>query len=490
VPLLRTPKLEIVKFQIFLSTVDPDCQLRFVPRATYFYAQLLERIAQPRFLRDGSVLAFDLMSMHSAVQNVPDMKSTLHAIVDDEFLQLLRGDIPYFHTKASQQHLYTSREILANFFSLSGIANAKRKLDNFEQSDIDEQSALLAISLGDKHAYKPKENTRQTLTQTPTDTRIRNGDAHNLLDLANHITGSSFQPGHEPARWLSLYGDVSGTDLRAEAGDSAFFGGAWGILLALQAVESSISNQTNSANLQEFLDHQALLWAHELERHNNPIQSLGFAGLGGEFFAHSQLITLNSKRWGFLSASIENRLNEVMPSIKKDSWLDVIGGTAGLLLGCAKLVDLDLSTKVKDSLPKVISEATIHLINSTTNFADYTVWHVPGERLPLLGYAHGWAGIVVALSSALKYCDPELRKESSNCIDRSRAYPESLYLSSKEWFDHRSSKEPNRSTNIKPLDNSWCNGTAGLLRGLLELKPDKGNIISDGILHLSCIGSA
>ncbi len=464
-----TPK-NIALYKEFLSTVDAGCQLRFVPRATNFYVQLLERMSQPRLLRDASTLARDLFSLHNAVQTFSDIGSTLHAIVDDEISQLLKGDVPYFYTKAGHTHIYTSTGCLTHFFSSSGIANATKKLNEFEQSDVDEQSVLLAISLGDRHAYHPKVPSQDGLS-IGSSIRSSHSDVQNLLDLATHIVDGSFQPSHEPARWLSLYGDVSGKDLRAEAGDRAFFGGAWGILLALQAVTSSISNSTNTSVLSDFLDRQALLWQHELERTDSTIQSLGFAGFGGDLFSQSQLIELDENRWGYLSLSVKNRLSQASLSIKDDSWLDVIGGTAGLLLGCTKLRENDLSPDINQAVEDVLSIATTHLVASITESDAGPAWLVPGERLPLLGYAHGWAGIVVALSSASRYCDLHLQRSISDCLNRTKAYPESLYMSYGQWFDHRSAKGKSTSVpnSAKPLDHSWCNGAPGLLRGLLEL---------------------
>lgn len=460
------------KIEKLVTSFSDDSFLRFVFRDTYFYTRLLDRMRQPRFLRDGAFLSLDLLLLHSGVPNESVIAEKFHELVDDEIYQLIQGDIPYFCYRANGVDLYTARGIISDFFETNGKKHALDKIHEIEESDVNEQSALITIALGGDH------NSINKISGQPINFHSVNKNQtpeHQLLlpikELSENIVGSAFCPSKTPARWLSLFGDVSGRELLVDVGDKGFFGGSWGIILAVQSAENALSPYLDTKMLTGFLDSQADLWSKCIkqmlsEKTKNVPALIGFSGLGGEIFAQSLLISLNRNRWNFLNNYLSEALEGIENTINNDRWLDVIGGTAGLIIGCEQLLKIDVSPAFATKIIRIQQTATNHLIEKATDSGNGLCWKIPREKNPLLGFAHGWAGIVVAIS---RLRNRELTKEYKKTIElylkKAAKYPQTLFYTNKIWGDYR--KE---SLGSESLNRSWCHGIPGFLRGMLEIQ--------------------
>lgn len=452
----------------FILTLDEGCKLRFVFRDTYFYGRMLDRMRQPRFMRDGALLSLDLIRLHGGVPKDSVLADRLHAIVEDEIYQLLQGDVPYFSYDVNSLAIHTSSGVIDRFFKESAKSHALAKVRELEESDVSEQSALLAIALGD--FPKIPDNS-------PTEYNFSDAQAEDigsfllqLKNLAESIVASAFCPSQTPARWFSLFGDVSGEELRVDVGDRGFFGGTWGIILALQAAETALSSRYNTNGLRKFLDDQAVLWSILLEQVRSQQQThsalLGFSGLGGEVFAQATLLSLNPIRWSFLNNHISWSLNGIEDSIANDNWLDVIGGSAGLILGCEQLLKLGVASEATIVAAELQQLSATRLMKTAIDMGDRLAWKIPKEKEPLLGFAHGWAGIVAALASAGRRAMSQKQNTAiKDCLREAAAYPQTLFYAQHVWIDNRIVSSENT-----PLNRSWCNGVPGFLRGMLEIQ--------------------
>lgn len=456
----------------FVAALDDCCPLRFVFRDTYFYARLLDRMRQPRFMRDGALLSLDLLLLHGGIPSGSALADCLHAIVDDEIRQLLQGDIPYFSYEAGGLDLHTSGGTIVNFFEMSAKSYASAKVRELEDSDVAEQSALLAIALG---TYLDIANESSVVQpQARPDVQPQRPLELFLLplkELAESVVSSSFRPSRTPARWLSLFGDISGEQLKVDVGDQGFFGGAWGIILALQAAENALSGSQDTGLLREFLDNQAALWARCVgEAAARPQRKspglLGFSGLGGEIFAQSTLISLEPTRWGFLRAHIGGSLSGIDDAIASDKWLDVIGGSAGLALGCEQMLRLEVAPESAEAAAQAQQMSATHLMRMALDTGSGLAWKIPKEKDPLLGFAHGWAGVVAALASAKRRATSSAQESAiKTCLRDAAVYPQALFRIHHAWRDYRSG-----SLGGESLNSSWCHGVPGFLRGMLEIQ--------------------
>jgi type 2 lantibiotic biosynthesis protein LanM len=456
----------------FVQTLDASCTLRFVFRDTYFYGRLLDRMRQPRFMRDGALLSLDLLLLHGGVPGNSAQDSRLHTVVADEIFQLLSGDVPYFSFEAGGFDLHTSGAKINHVFATSAKSHALNKLRDLEESDIAEQTALLAISFD---AYIDKRDDSSVLDAGAGRNAPRGRPSTPLLPalgiLSNNIIASAFRPAKTPARWLSLFGDISGEQLRVDVGDRGFFGGSWGIIMALQAVENALSGHHDTSVLRGFLEGQASLWETCMGQQDtgSPLaapDSIGFSGTGGEVFAHSILMSLAPRRWGFLRHHIGGHLRGSEEAVSTDRWLDVIGGSAGFILGCEQLLKFGVAPEHATAAAKAQQVAASHLIEKAMEWEGGLAWKVPRERVPLLGFAHGWAGIVAALATAGRRATSNTQRSAiQSCLRQAAIYPHVSFESCRSWKDYRQA-----SPRDETLNRSWCHGVPGFLRGMLEVQ--------------------
>ena len=448
-------KLHIKKF---INNLRSSIRTRIVFRDTYLYARILDKMRQPRFLRDGALMYIDLFYLHSGVAGSSMNDNKLHSLIEDEISQLLQGDIPYFSTNVGNTDLHTSFGKINDFFVFSGKQHALNKIKNFEDSDTKEQKSLINIALGGYCSSKIDD--KQYLNEAlPIEL---------LKSVSIKIIDSAFCPDNSPARWISMFGDVSGQESRVFIGDEGFFSGSLGILASLQSIEILLRRHNlEDKAISEFLDSQSLLWEKYLEKKRSLTEDveelLGFSGLGGDIFAQSILLKLHDKRWSFLIKNIDFSLIDFEDKIKKDKWLDVIGGSAGFILGCEFFCSNNFNKKIIEKIEAAQVLCARHIIQSAKPFDKGIAWVIPSEEHPLLAYAHGWAGIVAALSCISKKTTGEvLFKEVNNVISKSICYLDYLLELDGNWFDYRGQKKTK-------LNRSWCNGIPGILRGLAEV---------------------
>ncbi len=447
----------VQKLSKFVGGLNSKYVIRIVFRNTFLYFRILEKVRQPRFMRDAALLYMDLMSLHSAVSAENPFQETLHQLIDNEIIQLINADIPYFSSKVDGFDLNLSDKKIKSFFLTSGKDNALQKLKNFEKNDIEEQKTLINLALN-----------RKTNSKILFKTEEKEHAIQAYLDKYIYVTiQSGFSPKDRPTRWLSIFGDISGRDNMAHIGNEDFFSGTWGILLALEAAHST----SQQKEIDSFLDLEANKWQacydkidyEDTFRNHAP---LGIAGVGGDFFAHANLIKLDKERWGFLEDALSKKLHTLEEKIAQDTAIDVIGGSAGLILGCEQFLRQQGAERLHEKLYDLQWKAALQLLKTATEIDGSLAWIIPKEKKPLLSYAHGWAGIVTALHYVLKRTKNfHLKNQLEECLQKSAKFPDVLLKQDGGWYDHRTLfKEPTE------LNVSWCHGSSGILRGLYETR--------------------
>ena len=447
----------------FLDSIPSNCPQRLLARDTNFYARLLARIRQPRFMRDAALCAIDLLRLHLGVPEANQNVAALHAIVASEIEQLLSGDIPFFAYDAHSTDLTIADETFIGFFEQSAIEYARNKIADHEPSDLLEQTTLLAVGLqitlpsskriGSIESLSPEERAIEVLVQ-------------NLLS-------SSFHPKRGPARWLSLRGDVSGYDINAVIGDRGFFGGALGNLCAIEAITQLDIRPETKFSINQFLDIEAERWGNLLSDQSLPLdillgRSAGFVGLGGLAMAQTILTQLNSARWRRLHELRAEWLKAADEFIAQDVSLDTISGVAGLILSLGHESNGRQADQSRDQEISVMVLAADKLVRSAKKSEHGWNWTIPGEAKPLLGFAHGWAGIICAIDHAARHASDQGEGERLRAfIQEAMQFPNRLIELEGAWRDRRGGAFSNQ-----PLNRSWCNGAVGIIRGLLTSPSD------------------
>jgi len=473
--LQNSPKLKQLVNE-FIRNLPVETPLRTVFRPTNFYFQMFHRLRQPRFLRDGAFASIELLKLHHSSLHFTNPAHTQAAekVINDEIRQLMNGDIPFFSRTAGDTILGLSNDTVDSFFADTGKGYVETKLNAITESDFKEQHALLSVALGRpsialyrKPAFWETYSVETSSSASPAEKLVQ------LLEMVSlDLIESAFCHEDAIARWVCIPGGVDADQLRAEAGDVSMFSGSLGIVLALQALEQTLRGTTAWGQINSFLDQQSLQMKSYLLRisKNTAFKhgSLGFSGLGGDLFAYALLISMAPNRWGFLELYIDRLLDDAVETIGNDTWLDVIAGSAGLVLGCDRVIQTKIATLSAKAV-LVMNLAALHLVRNAKSFDDTLAWTIPTERLPLLSYAHGWAGIICALQTAVGRCsDRGVKAELQSCVAQAAGFP-AIHLNGKyTWLDYRGSKDKDKDFDV--VNRSWCNGTAGILRGLLSVK--------------------
>lgn len=449
----------------FIGALGDDVIGRVVFRDTVFYARLLERMRQPRFLRDGAELSRDLAALHKGISDASPHAHLFHRIVEDEISQLIEGDIPYFAMPVGGTLIEASRSSFSGFFASSAKAFAMEKVVRFSSSDIAEQQALIGLALG-----VHEETAHPRHSAPPPDEDDSLVLAGELDQLAGEISASSFRPDGSPARWMTMLGDVAEHELRIDVGDTGLFSGSLGILCALQAVESSVQIRS-ATRLSEFLDDQATLWASVLERGRGKRRDaghrmLGFLGVGGQLFAFSTLARLAPHRWNNALILLDGEIEGIEAAIDGDDWFDFTMGIAGLAVGCEHFLRLGTNCDLAARVAEIQQHCARRLVEVAVELDGAIAWIVRADPKPLLSYAHGWAGIVVALAAAKDRARGAAAFELESILNRAGRYPELLLKFGRGWLDERDGTPVDRRAN-----RSWCNGLSGFIRGVWAVHP-------------------
>lgn len=447
----------------FVEGLPDTTRLRFVPRATVFYDWLLQRMRQPAFLESGALLRGDLQRLYAPIPDGSVDADSRRWIVDEEIRQLIRGDIPYFSYEAGFTHITGVDHGIEDFFLQSAKRRALMKIESFEAPDIAEQTELLrTFFCADSSSAAPR--------RAPARGGAVLSDEAALLGLCFKLIETCFEPSDEPARWLSLLGQVSGEGLRCEVGDLSLYGGSLGIFAALQAAERVVKEVNGCERLSDFLDRQAskVVRSSLVSRPAGRDPSaaiLGFGGIGGEIFAKALLRRAAPDRWCSMTMEIAALLDAAEPLIAADPRLDVIGGAAGLALVADFLASAPDNDAEAQRARETMAACGHRLTQAAIHLEGALAWKTPGEAHPLLGFAHGWSGAVAALSvCAREALGAENRIAFRDAIERARELPERLWHRDGAWLDYRD------ATSLgTPLNASWCHGSAGLARGLLAV---------------------
>jgi type 2 lantibiotic biosynthesis protein LanM len=181
----------------------------------------------------------------------------------------------------------------------------------------------------------------------------------------------------------------------------------------------------------------------------------GFSGVGGGVYVMSQLATL----WRDASYldDAEALLSHLSATIAADDALDLIGGSAGLLLSAASLNAARRSAVALD----VVARCAARLVERAVAQEVGTAWNTSmNATRPLLGLSHGASGMAVALAEAARITG---RSELMDLAHAAAAYERSRYSPTVgNWPDYRILDAEAAPATEDRFMNAWCHGAPGI----------------------------
>jgi len=449
---LRTPLLEAMA----QFSGQPR---RLVARATRLYFTIQRQMLEPAALRDAVAHGLKLEQLSRSFVLASE-KPLNWPMFRAELLQMERLDIPFF------EHLIDGEELplpeglapIPGFMKASGLAAARRRLEQLDEAEIDFQQQLIRGVIGARHIKSAPAAVGAELAQpedglAPAPAALNDGVyLQEAFRLGEGLWSAAIRDGKGRPEWLGLDLGADGESFHFGLIGHSLYSGAAGVasLFARLAVASS--------------DAKAELWrrrawscfeglAELAERNRNDqlfrlIRDLpyGISGSGGILLALALLQGAGLPEAGFLA---ERVIQQLRPErLLADEGIDLIGGVSGmvgplLLVGSGRAQELAM----------VCGERLLALQLAGGGWPAGAA--VSQRKPPLTGFSHGAAGMGAALARLAQASGEE---RFAVGVRNAVGYERSVFDAERgNWPDFRSSSEPNE------FMLSWCHGAPGIL---------------------------
>jgi type 2 lantibiotic biosynthesis protein LanM len=447
-------------------------QVRFLFRATNVYAKIIGQLQQPEYLRDGVERSIGLEIIKRPAAKHTE-KPNIWPVWQLERQHMERLDIPHFTLRADRDVLQAAPDDPRGLFEGPSFDAVLERIERMGDADRAFQvkmieGLLYLRTISDQarsaspsgHAHSMID-PRAAAAATTNEAHFLNeatAIARKLRELAVHGPDGSIT-------WLAPQSTFRQDSFRFQPTRDTLYSGRLGIAIFLAGL-AKITDDSEYRDLcfrtlqgyRQQLSEGKIRW----ERHESGAQ-LGLAeGLGGAVYALALIGQITGDEQ-FL-ANARTAAQVITPeAIAQDSHLDILGGTAGALLGLLALHRMVPDAAVLDSA----IACGRHLLGRSVLAGPGRAWKTLDGKL-LLGFSHGAGGIAYALMELARLTGgAEFLIAASEAI----SYEQSLFLAEVgNWPDLRESVgllgSAGGAESAEPMC-SWCHGAAGI--GLARL---------------------
>ncbi len=421
--------------------------VRKVLRPTRFYYMLLERLRDHQAMDDGAMWSAqaDFVARLSDWEQEDDPMWLLQSA---ERAALVELNVPHFVMRSDGNDISDATGTSVVVEGILGLDRARERLRNLDEVQTARQTEVIEVSTASLR------RRAACLTLHPLDPCDTDGaTSHEVFHVAAEravrtLNDCAFREGSSAA-WIGLdwLGDNEVSQLVTLGHD--LYNGACGIALFLAAhalvTETGSSCDLASAALADL--------RHRLHG-RNPGRLARLLGLGGGFGLGSIIYSL---------AVISDLLNdsELLSDahlvaelvtdelVAADRQFDVLGGSAGAILG---LLRLHRQTGSGDALERAVTCGRHLLAQSRVGPPGQRTWLTPGFARPITGMSHGAAGFAYALGSLSSLTgSDEFATAAKECLAFENAF-----------FDADQSNWPDLRSDPAAWPCKWCHGAPGI----------------------------
>ena len=427
--------------ELLLATDSPlmnfaDRKVRYVFRGTRIYQTILNKSLTPDFLKSGIDRSIELDVLSRAFI-VGDEKPNLWSILDAELQAMAELDIPCFTAKTSQTSIELSTKItIPKLFTASSFATVISRLKSLSEDDLNKQIEIIHGSFCARFIKEPIH----VLAESKADISWLSNTlltSEQLVQEAIILAQDLQQRGvyaDDSVSWIGLGLRTNYQDFQLQSLSHNLYDGSCGVALFFAALAKVTSNSDWRDLALKTL--QPLL--HHL-RDANPrtLKELTRLGIGGATGLGSVVYSLVQISHLMADADLTKDAKTVASLIttdliKGDRNFDLMNGTAGMILACLKLYEVE---------PSALEQAILggeHLIEHQN----------PAKDRLKPGLSQGAAGMAYALLRLYAVT------QDSRFFDRA-----------KEMISYEQNWQTSNSQ--KFFYNSWANGAAGIGLGRL-----------------------
>lgn len=430
-------------------------KLRYVARPTRLYALMLKRALEPNNLRTSGewTRTFCILERISANSGAP---ATSKALIRYEMGSLRDLDIPYFEADSSRTGVMVRGRTIARVGSRSGYQSAIDRVRQLSMPDCRRQESLILASFAiDSRAQEAETDfVVEDGVRGPVPIEIDRDEINVLVSEAERQAATLARAACRAsgtAAWMGviplsasnagyLYLSVCGHDLYA---------GATGIALFLSAL-FKVTRQSSCRNLA--LSAVASIRQEAFrqgggEAFVNCYGIGGISGTGSICYGLALISSLAEYPEGLTDAlSLARYITRA--AIESDTRFDVVSGVAGVALSFLAIHALSPSTYLLDQA-RLCGQ---HLITRRVRAGRTGCGWNTSFGNPLTGFAHGAAGIALAL----------YRLFEATGEHRFREVADEAVAFERETYSEKEGNWPDLRFTTPQYVAQWCHGAAGI----------------------------
>lgn len=483
---------------LFLKTLEDNnnMEIRYLVRNTQQYEMILSLSYHPDFLQNGADRCLLLCAMFKNMDKCAGIRKQL---VDAEQEEILKGDIPYFWYYLKNKEL--SSEVLPpikGFFTKNNIKTIMDKLSSLNVQDKEKQLLYIQLLLSRFTLPTHSEVTKQEIIKLP-DSKYNSDDFLKAAELivSDILDKAVYNDEMSEVNWLgiTMEGNINGIWTFEPLGDYLYDGLA-GILIFMCALLKKKPKHQRAKQLFDILDQYFRSYSEKIYTREIKPPTLA----NGAFFGEASIMYMYQVLYKitlditYLSYA-KKHFGIVKEMFLVNSNQEVLMGHAGTIL---VLLNMHQLTGEKEYLDTAIEVGRL-LKKSKIKRLVGVGWKFAHENYPLTGFAHGNAGISLALFKLWHYSGMD---EFKILAQQALAYENSRYSKQlNNWLDDRDFNRDFTEEKLNPI--AWCHGAAGILLSRMstyEFAPEDlktellgdmskaaGAIFNAGILQNNCL---
>lgn len=433
-----------------------NMETRVVVRPTNVYASLNYRSYHPDYLQDSlhRERFIDKLWLDA------DLLEWIPQVIPAERRDLLRGDVPLFSTRTDSTDLYCDDFRLSQVLPESGLDLTRRRVASLNEDDLERQLALLRLSLAStRRLDEPAEDDLRALRDLPAPRTKSRRQQSDFLDAARDVGKRLETLAFDISAWSSwfhLESEPNGTQSLQPVGLDLYAG-----LSGIALFYAQLGQLTAESHWTEIArcTLETARRRHGEPSEEQPRRALGgYSGLGGWIYTLTYLGVL----WGeeeFFEVA-ETARDQVFSSVEDDAGLDIVAGSAGCIAG---LLALHRHRPSKTTLDAALACGD-HLLATAEDQEHGKAWRILTAERPLVGFAHGTAGIAWALARLAA----ETQETRFEDMARSAlVYERNLFSPQHDnWPDLRMDRADEEGW---AYFHAWCHGSPGIGLGRLAM---------------------
>lgn len=438
-----------------------SCEVREVIRATFIYLKLVRASSHPDYLRDALIQESLFARTCNVIATVPEMK----AIAMSEIRDMREGDIPRFASRPGGKSLFHAREgEFDSFFDHTAIDQSMALLESMNESEVGRQVRAIRGSL----AILPREQSRP-VREVPAVAYDESAMIDAAKAVGDELIPLAVRHGNE-IEWLGLEERTREQTHFAPTGNDLYSGSS-GIGIFMVYLYKATKEQ-------RYLDCASAVVADLAQKLDTMAVNGGYSGLGSvvHFLHHYAVVTGDRS----LMTVCVDLIAGAGESVERDQLLDIIAGSAGLLLVLLNV----LETMPDERLRAMAVKIGEHLVaRQTVRDCGGAAWDTIPAEAPLTGFAHGATGIAYSLA---RLADATAREDFRTAAHAAVLYERAVYIPQiGNWPDFRRPTAAQASMGVRAAF-AWCHGAPGIalgrLKGRLHDFDDDARREVDGVL--------